>query len=113
METIEKEKQVAKEARNLQKMYKDLPKARQDLVKPLIQNAAFMKVTLEELQAAINCSGVSEEYTNGANQGGRKATPECQAYNAMLKNYQSVIMTLDKMLPADKPKSRLSALRDD
>ena len=50
-----------------------------------------MKVTLEDLQEAINENGVTEEYQNGANQRGIKQSATLQSYNALIKNYASVI----------------------
>ena len=66
-----------------------------------------MKVTLEDLQEAINENGCSEQYKNGANQYGKKASADVQAYNAMIKNYTNVLDKLDKLLPPEREKSKL------
>ena len=97
----------------LRKLFEKIPENQKKLVSSLIQNAAFMKATLEDLQVQINENGAIEEYQNGANQGGRKISSEVQAYNAMLKNYHGVINTLTGLLPAETVKSRLAALNDE
>ena len=65
---------------------------------PLIQNAAFMKATLEDLQEIINADGLVEEYQNGSAQKGMKQSAALQGYNAMVKNYTTVIKTLAHIL---------------
>ena len=113
MDELTKEQKIDKEEKKLLKLYKNLPKTKQTLVKPLIQNAAFMAVTLRELQEAINENGCVEEYQHGKNQSGKKATTEAQTYNSMIKNYTAIIDKLDKLLPPEKAKSRLQALIDE
>ncbi len=110
MRKTEKELNITREEKKLRKLYENLPENQIKLVSPLIQNAAFMKATLEELQAAINANGTVEEYRNGANQNGRKITSEVQAYNAMIKNYHNVIGALKEMLPPESKTSGLAAL---
>ena len=69
------------------------------LAQPLLQNAAFMKVALEDMQELINAEGVTEEYKNGQNQFGEKPSSALQAYNATVKNYSAVIKALAQLLP--------------
>ena len=71
-----------------------------------------MAVTLEELQAEVNADGVTDHYTNGANQEGQKASAALQAYNSTLKNYNTVIKQLYSLVPHERPKSKLAALED-
>nr|DAI54020.1 MAG TPA: hypothetical protein [Caudoviricetes sp.] len=104
------EKRIKKEYDRIKKLYAELPANRLQLVTPLIQNAAFLKITLDDLQIAINQQGCVDLYQNGANQSGRHASAEITAYNNTLKNYQNTIDRLDKMLPAEKRKSKLDAL---
>lgn len=113
MDNLTKEQKIKKEEGKLSRLYKNLPKNKQILVKSLIQNAAFMKVTMDDLQEIINRKGCVEDYQHGANQSGTKATPESQTYNTMIKNYTNIILNLDKMLPEERPKSRLEELANE
>lgn len=88
-----------KEIKRLKKIFKNLPKDKMAIALPLIENAAFMRVTLEDLAEHIAENGCSEDYKNGANQFGKKATVESQTYNAMIKNYNTVTQRLEAMLP--------------
>lgn len=108
MPKITKEKRIEQELSKLHKLYADLPSNKLELLEPLIQNASFMKVTLEELQATINSEGATDEYCNGANQFGRKQSANIQAYNSLIKNYNNVIDKLEKLLPSEIKKGKLS-----
>jgi hypothetical protein len=74
---------------------------------PLIKNAAFMTITLEDLQAVINEHGAVSQYKNGENQFGTKKSPEVEIYNTMIKNYSSIIKQLTDLLPEIPPPAPL------
>lgn len=74
---------------------------------PLIQNVAFMKVTLEDLQREINENGATDTYQNGANQWGVKQSATLQSYNALIKNYNTAIKTLSQFIPKQALDNRL------
>lgn len=110
---MEKTKRISKERKKLEELFRSMPENRYKLVQPLLDNAAFMRVTLDDLQEAINASGCSEEYQNGANQYGRKASADLQAYNSTMKIYNAVIDKLEKMLPEEQKASKLDALMNE
>ena len=94
-----KEKRIFKELERISRFFEKVDINQKALVGPLLQNAAFMKVTLEDLQKQINSEGVTEVYQNGANQQGVKQSATLQSYNALIKNYTSVIKALSNVLP--------------
>ncbi|MDD9149248.1 hypothetical protein OYT88_11855 [Sporolactobacillus sp. CQH2019] len=96
---LSKDARIKKEFNRLKRIFKNLPKDRLTSVQSLMNNAAFMAVTLEDLQQAINENGVISEYKNGENQWGTKKSPEVDVYNTMIKNYSSVIKQLCDSLP--------------
>ena len=104
---------IKEEYERLKQHYAELPQNQLAIVDPLLQNAAFMKVTLDELQISINAEGCSEEYMNGANQYGKKASADLQAYNSLIKNYNTVSERLSKLLPPEKLESRLDQMMHD
>ena len=108
-----KTKRIEAERKRLMQFYVELPENKLELVTPLIENAAFMKVTLDDLQDLINESGVTDEYQNGENQRGRKISADIQAYNSTMKMYTAVIDRLAKMLPPMRKKSKLEELTDE
>ena len=99
---METERRIQEEYSRLYNYFKTLPESQLAIARPLIQNSAFMKVTLEDLQATINENGVSEEYQNGNNQYGRKASAELQAYNSLIKNFSNVQKQLTALLPEEE-----------
>ena len=78
-----KEQRIKTEWSRLKAIYSDLPDNKKAIVFPLLQNLAFMKITLDDLQQSINENGCSEDYKNGENQYGRKAAADLQAYNSL------------------------------
>ena len=108
-----KETRIREELARLAEIYKVLPSNTLAIVRPLLENAAFMKVTLEDLQETINANGCSDDYQNGANQFGKKASADLQAYNSLIKNYNTISDRLEKLLPPEQRKSRLRAMMDE
>ena len=79
--------------------YKAAGKEQQQICLQLILNAVFMEEQLTQLQAQIREKGVKSEYQNGENQWGEKKSVEVDVYNAMIKNYTSVIKQINDLLP--------------
>lgn len=104
---------IKKERERLNEIFEDLPENKKGLIAPLIENSAFMKVTLEDLKEEIDRNGCTEEYKNGNNQYGVKVSAATQAYNTMIKNYNTVNERLEKVLPPEKRRSKLAELRDE
>lgn len=102
--TDSRDRRIADEIARISIYFEDVPENQRAIALPLIQNAAFMKVTLEDLQEIIKREGVTETYQNGANQFGVKQSASLQSYNALVKNYAAVVKTLDKLLPYMSPK---------
>ena len=113
MPKITKETRIKQELIRLEEIYRGLPENKLAIVIPLLENASFMKITLEDLQESINRNGCSEEYKNGENQYGKKAAADLQAYNSLLKNYNTISDRLEKLLPPEQRESRLEDLRDE
>lgn len=93
------QKKIKAEKTRLLGIYKDLPEDIKKTADKLIDNAAFMAVTLDDLADYINEHGCTEEYQNGANQSGKKKSSEVDVYNTMIKNYKAVMDTLLGLLP--------------
>ena len=104
-----KENMISAELNRISVYFEDVDANQRAIVTPLLQNAAFMKVTLEDLQESINMGGATDEYQNGANQHGIKQSAQLQAYNSLIKNYASVIKTLSGLLPPEKKADALTS----
>lgn len=108
-----KEERIKAEFKQLKTLCDGLSDSKMAVALPLIEQAAFMRITLTDLQAEINEAGCVEEYQNGRNQSGCKVTAALQAYNSTVKNYAAVCERLDRILPASSAGGRLAALLGD
>lgn len=92
-------KRIKAEEERLSAIFSALDENELQVVKGLISQAAFMLITLENLQQAIQKNGSVGEYKNGKDQYGTKQSAELQAYNQTLRSYNSVIGKLLKLVP--------------
>ncbi|MDD3122649.1 MAG: hypothetical protein PHC62_03915 [Candidatus Izemoplasmatales bacterium] len=96
---LTKEERIKKEKRRLKNKFSKLDKETTEIVDSLLDNASFMRVTLEDLQVHINENGITCEYQNGKDQWGKKKSPEAEMYNTMIKNYTVINKQLIDLLP--------------
>jgi hypothetical protein len=113
-DNLTKDERIKKEITRLKRVFKDLDKNKLQAVDSLIRNAAFMAVSLDELQEIINVNGYTVEYQNGENQFGTKQSDETKLHVAMTRNLTSIIKQLADLAPQAKKKANpLQALRDE
>ena len=91
-------KLVKKEKKKLLKILELIDSNLLKICDSLIENIAFMSVTLNNLMQEIKDNGIKEEYKNGQNQFGFKKSVEIEVYNTMQKNFQSAMKLLIDML---------------
>ena len=111
LKKLTKEEQITAEIERLTALFEGTDANKRALVTPLIENAAFMRVTLDEMQEIINRDGVIDHYTNGQHQGGAKASAAVQGYNSLVKNYAAVIKTLMGLVPLEVRESKLTQIQ--
>ena len=95
----EKERRISVEIKRLTGLFKKMNQDTKKVVKSLITNAAFMAITLEDLQEHIAINGVTDKYQNGENQWGVKKSPQVEIYNTMVKNHASIMKQLADLMP--------------
>ena len=96
---LEKRERICNEIKNLNKLYSKIDKKTKKAVHSLIENAAFMTVSLEDLQNEMIENGMVCEYQNGENQWGTKDSPEAKLYNTMIRNHSTIMKQLTDLLP--------------
>lgn len=96
---LPKDKRVKSEITKIKKILKGLEPEKLKSIESLIQNAAWMAITLNDLRSKIDLEGPVEKYKNGANQYGQKESAAIKVYNATIKNYTVVIKQLLDQLP--------------
>lgn len=90
---------INKEKKRLNEIFKTMETARLKLVESLLNDAAFMRITIEETREIINRDGVIEEYQNGANQKGIKKSAAVEVYDKMVNTYSKIVKQLCDLLP--------------
>ncbi|SHF16583.1 hypothetical protein [Caloramator proteoclasticus] len=101
---LSKEERINQEVKRLNKIFSKIDTKTKKAVHSLIENAAFMSVTLDDLQKEIIKNGVVSEYQNGENQWGTKKSPEVEIYNTMIKNHMAIMKQLADLLPKEEIK---------
>lgn len=90
---------IKKESKKLNEIFKNLDETTRNTVENLVEEAAFMAVTLEETRQIITRDGVIENYQNGENQKGIKKSSAVEVYDKMVNTYARIIKQLTELLP--------------
>ena len=96
---LTKEDKIKREVSRLNRVFKGLDKNKLATVQSIIKTAAFISISLEELQEIINRDGYTHEYQNGANQKGIKQTAEMKTHIDMTRNYTTIMKQLVDLCP--------------
>lgn len=100
MAKIKKETRIKRENKRLRNKYKELPKDFLEIVDGLIDEAAFMRVELQDMKEDMIENGRIEEFCQSANSKPYdRERPVVRQYNQMVRNYQNIIKQLDEKLP--------------
>lgn len=90
---MSKDKRIQKEITELSKLLGEVEEKQKKLAKRLIERAAFMKITLEDLETDINENGSSYKME----QGKQKLiieNPSQKTYNTLINRYATVYKQL-------------------
>lgn len=104
-----KDEKILKEIEKLNGIFANIAVDKKELCAKLIQNAAFMSVTLEELQEKINTEGAVMNFVNGNGFETIQEHPAQKSYNTMINRYSAVIRQLSDLLPDSKQDAVLNA----
>ena len=107
-----KEKKIRKETKRLQKVFEGLEPNKLETVDALIARAAYITVTLQELEEQLNRDGWVEEYNNGRLQSGLKKSAAAEVHISLTKNLNAIMKQLLDLVPPAQKESRLTALMD-
>ena len=107
---MDKNERIELKKAELMESYKGLQPEQLKVATDLISQAAFMAVELEDLSELISKEGMTEEYTNGRNQSGRKINSNAKMYSTLIGKYNAIVSKLLKIVPAParKPKGKIA-----
>lgn len=110
-EQLEKEKKIKQEINRLKKLYKDFPKDKTKALEGLINNAAFLKNSLDDLREDLLKNGVTELFEQGE-QCFNRERPEYKIYATFIQRYSNVMKQLIDLLPTEEKKEENDKLAD-
>ena len=110
VENAEKLKRIKKERTRLTKLFADLDENKRKTCEALIDRAAFITVSLQELEAQLNETGWVETYQNGENQYGMKKAAAADVHISLTKNLNAIMKQLLELVPPAQKKGRLAEM---
>lgn len=108
-EQLEREKKIKQEVNRLKKLYKDFDKDKSKAIEGLINEAAFMKVTLEDSRTDLIRNGLTEFFEQGE-QCFKRERPEVKIYTTFIQRYSNVMKQLIDLLPIEIKKEEADQL---
>lgn len=106
-----REQRIKKEKNRLLKLFKDLEPNKRQTCQALIERAAFITVSLEDIEEQLNEIGFTEYYQNGETQSGWKKSAAADVHISLTKNLNAIIKQLLELVPAAQKRSKLEELR--
>ena len=110
MAKVSKETKIKKETKRLMEVFKDLEPNKLKTVDALIARAAYITVTLQELEEQLNAEGWVEEYNNGRLQSGMKKSAKAEVHISLTKNLNAIMKQLLDLVPPEQKASRLEEM---
>lgn len=109
LQKLEKEKKIKQEINRVKKIYKDFPKEKLKVLEGLIQEAAFMKISLEEMREDLLTNGLTEVFEQGSQKFERER-PHVKIYTTFMQRYSGVMKQLIDLLPEEQKKEEADQL---
>ena len=113
MAKAKKTTRIKREKERLLEIFHGLDANKLKVCATLIDRAAFITVSLEDLEEELNANGWTETYTNGRNQEGVKKSSAAEAHISLTKNLNTIMKQLLDLVPPAQKASRLEALMDE
>lgn len=108
----QKLERISVEIKRLDSIFGKIEEKIRKSIHSLIENAAFMAITLEDLQATINRDGTTDKYQNGENQYGIKKSAAVEVYNTMIKNHMGIMKQLTDLIPKEQTDAKPDGFDD-
>lgn len=113
MQKVKFETRVKRERKRLEAVFAGLDDKRKAVVDGLIGEAAFMRVTLQDLKDDIADNGDTEKFSQSENQTPyQRERPSSKKYDTRNANYQKIIKMLLDELPKEQRREGGDAFDD-
>lgn len=97
-----KKKLIKKEKKRLEKIYGELADEKKSSVSGLIERAAFMRVSLEEIEIDLDENGYTEKFSQGNQEPYDRKRPIAEIYSNYSGTYLKIMKQLSDMLPKEQ-----------
>lgn len=108
-EQLEREKKIKQEINRVKKLYKDFERDKIKVLEGLINEAAFIKISLEDLRTDLTRNGLTELFEQGE-QSFNRERPEVKIYTTFMQRYSNVMKQLLDLLPVEIKKDEVDQL---
>ena len=102
-EQLEREKKIKQEVNRIKKLYKEFPRDKINVLLGLINQAAFMKISLEETKEDLIKNGLTEIFQQGEQRFNRER-PQVKIYTNFMQRYSQVMKQLIDLMPVEVKK---------
>ncbi|HSQ90013.1 hypothetical protein [Romboutsia sp.] len=106
---LEKEKKIKQEINRVKKLYVDFTKEKTKTLEGLISEAAFMKISLEELREDLLSNGLTEMFEQGSQRFERER-PQVKIYTTFIQRYSNTMKQLIDLIPGEEKKEEKDEL---
>lgn len=97
---LKQDKRIKEEIERLNDVLKNIHESKRNIAKGLIENIAFMSVTLQDLQEVIKTQGPIINFEQGS-QKMMVENPAQKSYNTMVNRFTTATRQLFDLLPKD------------
>ncbi len=109
-----KEERIKKELKRLTKIYKNIPEKSKKSIEGLLENSAFMRITLQDLALDLRENGLTEKFSQSdKTEPYDRTRPNADLYNKINVNYQKIIKQLTDLLPSSEKEAQATDDFDD
>lgn len=110
-EQLKKEKKIKQESNRIKKIFKDIPKDKVKVLEGLIQEASFMKISLEDLRDDLLKNGFTELFVQG-DQSYIIQRANSKVYTTLIQRYGTTMKQLIENLPIEEKKLESNKLAE-
>ncbi len=100
---LDKSERIANETARLTRIFKKMPKDRFDTLDGIIEEAANIRVTMQDMRKELDATGWVDMFQQSPDVDPyERARPLANQYNSLNKNYQNLMKMLKDSLPKDE-----------
>ena len=100
-----KESRIKKEQKRLGKIFVSRSEKEREAIEALVKRAAYMRVTLEDMEADLDENGFVEMFTQSDKlEPYERERPVARLYNSMNKNFQNIMKQLTEFVEKTPPR---------